>query len=142
LPVLVGTLLIALAGIGCGDSADAGPLTKSQFLLQADSICRTAEEEREEALKEAAEQEDTGSGSEAEYFVSEVALPPIESMNEDLGDLVPPRGDEKEVEAIIAAFEQGIGRIEADPTDLTIAVSAFTKANQLSEAYGLKDCTI
>lgn len=135
-------MVAGLTSVGCGDSADAGPLTKSQFLQEADSICRTANQEREEALKEAAEQEDTGGGSESEYFVTEAALPPVESMTEDLGDLVPPRGDEKEVEAIIAAFEQGIARIEADPTDLTTAVSAFTKANQLSEAYGLKDCTI
>jgi hypothetical protein len=130
-------LMVALAAAGCGGSGTPDPLKKSEFIAQADAICRTANSERTKAMREAASSE-----SEATELVTETALPPIQKMTEELSGLGPPVGDQKEVQAIISAFEQGIKKIEADPTNLHSVVHAFDKADELSEAYGLVDCTI
>lgn len=130
-------LAAALIFAGCGGSGKPDPLKKSEFIAQADSICKSANSEREEALKEVAKSE-----PEATQLVNETALPPIQKMTEELSGLGPPVGDEKEVHAIISAFEQGVKKIEADPTNLSAAVGAFDKADELAEAYGLVDCTI
>lgn len=133
-------LLVALLVAGCGGSgsaAPAAPLKKPQFVQQANSICKNAEAERNEAMREAVDGE-----PEAAEFVTEAALPPVQQMTEELGDLGAPVGDQKEAQAIIGAFEAGIKKIEADPTDLTAGVGAFDHANKLALEYGLVDCTI
>jgi hypothetical protein len=70
------------------------------------------------------------------------ALPAVEKMTEELGELGPPPGDSQKVRAIVDAYEAGIKKIEADPGNLTAVINTFTKANQLAEEYGLTDCSI
>jgi hypothetical protein len=130
-------LAIALIAAGCGGSGESAPLKKPQFVTQANSICRNAEAERDTALREAA-----SSNPEVAALATETALPPIQKMTEELGELGPPVGHEKEVGAIIGAFEKGIKSVEANPSDVASDVSAFTRANELAEEYGLTDCQI
>jgi hypothetical protein len=144
LPAFAALLVaIGFTASGCGGSESSDPLTKSEFTQQANSICRSATQDRGEAQDDATEQ-GTGEGasSEARYFLTEVSLPPVQTMTEELGELNAPRGKKKEVRAIIAAFEQGVAQIEADPADLSAAVVAFDKGNELAEEYGLTDCVI
>jgi hypothetical protein len=127
--------VIGLVAEGCGGSGKADPLKRPQFVRQADAICRNAEKERGKARKEAGDQSATD-------FITGAALPPIQTMTEELDELGPPPGEGKEVRAIISAFEGGIKKVEADPTDISAAVSAFDPANKLAEEYGLFECII
>lgn len=126
---------LTLLALGCGGSSDAAPLKKSQFVKQADEVCASAQAERGEQKDELTESEDS------EEEVMQTLLDPVENMVDGLSDLGPPKGQEKEVEAIIAAYEEGIASLEAEPTGPD-AVSAFDKASKLAEGYGLSDCTI
>jgi hypothetical protein len=127
-------LLVALAA-GCGGSSDAAPLKKPQFVKQADEVCATAQEERADQREELTESEDSAED------VMQTLLEPVENMTSDLADLGPPVGQEKEVEAIIAAYEQGVSKLEAEP-EAADAPTAFDMANKLAEDYGLNDCVI
>ncbi len=139
LAAAVALLLVALAA-GCGGSSDAAPLKKSQFVAQADGICASAKAEQEELGKEFAEQGEADGSEDPESVMQEI-LDPVAKMTDDLADLGPPVGQEKEVEAIIAAYEDGIAKLEAELAGEG-TVSAFDKANELAEGYGLEDCTI
>jgi hypothetical protein len=134
------TLLAALAS-GCGGSSEAAPLKKPQFVKEANAICATAQGERKAQVEALAEQSENSDGSEDAKEVMQTLLEPVGKMSDELGDLGPPKGEEKEVKAIIAAYEEGASKLEADPGGPD-SVSAFDKANELAEAYGLTDCTI
>ena len=137
---LAAVALLAALATGCGDSSEAAPLKKSQFVKQADAICATAQGEREAQAKELAEQGESDDSEDAEEAIQKI-LEPVDKMTDELGDLGPPKGEEKEVEAIVAAYEEGASKLEADPAGPD-SVSAFDKANQLAEDYGLTGCTI
>jgi hypothetical protein len=139
---VVGLLLVAIAAaaIGCGGSAEAKPLTKAEFVLQANEICQGAEEERKQGEEELVEG-DQADQAEGEEEVVEALVAPVGTMAEELGDLGPPKGDEKQVAAIVKAFEAGVAKLEADPL-ASDAASAFAKADELAAAYGLSECEI
>lgn len=132
--------LLAVLALGCGGSSDAAPLKKPQFVAQAEEICATAQTEQDELGKEFSKQ-GASDGSEDQEAVMQEILEPVEKMSEGLADLGPPKGQEKEVEAIIAAYEDGIAKLEAEPAGEGTA-SVFDKANKLAEGYGLHGCTI
>ena len=68
-------------------------------------------------------------------------LEPVEQMTEELADLGPPKGEAKEVAAIVAAFEAGTASVKAEPEGPKIT-SAYAEANKLAAAYGLSECAI
>jgi hypothetical protein len=135
---ILGIVGFAIVASGCG-SGDSEPLTKADFAKQANAICAKAEEERNKGSKELADKE-VASPEEAEV-ASEALLGPVSTMTEELGELGPPKGDEKQVEAIISAFEAGLAKLEAEPTSERSAF-AFAKANELALDFGLTSCTI
>jgi len=126
--------------VGCGGSGDSGPLKKSAFVEEANAICVEAEEERKQGTDDLVDGDEVDPSEEAEV-VSEALVSPVQTMAEELGDLGPPKGDEKQVEAIVAAFEAGIAKAEADPVGSESGLP-FAKANELALEYGLTDCTI
>src|ERR1044071_6678232 len=123
---------LTLLALGCGGSSDAAPLKRPQFVKQASEVCAGAQAERTEQKDELTESEDS------EEEVMQTLLEPVENMADGLSALGPPEGEEKEVEAMIAAYEEGIASLEAEPTGPD-AVSAFDKANGLAEGFGLSD---
>jgi hypothetical protein len=142
---LLGLLAAAAIAGGCGGGGEAEPLSRAAFVKQGNAICLQAGEERGSALKEAAsdgEQDPASSGeAELEEFVTEIALPPIEQMTEELDDLGVPKGDEKQVAAIVGGLERGIAQLEADPSS-AMTDAPFAAANRMAQAYGLAACTI
>lgn len=133
--------LLTAAAIGCGGSSEAAPLKKAEFVNQANAICVTAQAEREGQRQELAESADESGGPGEAEAVMALLLEPIDQMTEELGDLGPPKGQEKEVAAIVAAYEEGASKLEADPSGVDSS-AAFDKANELAQEYGLKACTI
>jgi hypothetical protein len=126
---------------GCGGSDQAASLTKSQFVREANSICRNAEHQRLTALSNS-NTEDAGNEPDQAELMTDIALPPVQEMTEELAELGIPTGDETEVQAIISAFEQGIATVNEDPTNVSAGMRAFSDATKLAEAYGLTDCGI
>jgi hypothetical protein len=137
--VLATVLLVALVFAGCGDSSEAAPLKKPAFVQQANAICVNATQERKQASKELTE--DEGDGSDEATAATEALVAPVQSMATELSELGIPKGDDKEIEEIVAAFEAGATKLEEDPAGPD-AASAFTKANEKAAAYGLDDCSV
>lgn len=134
-------VVLAALIAGCGGSSDAAPLKKPQFVKQANAICDSAQAERQALGKKfAGGGEGSGDSAEAEEVMGEI-LEPVETMTEQLAELGPPKGEEKEVEAIVSAFEAANAKLAAEP-DGGNPVAAYDKANGLAAAYGLSSCSI
>jgi hypothetical protein len=138
--MLVGGLAIGLIAAGCGDDDDgdeAASLTKEEWIAQADEICAQG---NEEIGQQAGEVFGGGPPSAAEErrFAEEVVVPNIEEQVADVKALSPPEGDEEQVDAIIAAAEEGLAQAEENP--LAINEDALDEATQLMAEYGSKVC--
>ena len=128
---------VAVFIAGCGGSGP-DPLSKSAFIKQGDQICVHATKDREAAVTELTkENPEVG----PEELVNDAALPPIKDMAGELDGLGVPKGDEKQVEAIVTGLEAGIEKVEANPRE-ALGSEAFEAANKAATAYGLTECTI
>lgn len=133
-------MVCAIATVGCGGSGDSEPLKRTAFVEEANGICVEAEEARKQGTDDLLDGDEVDPSEEAEV-VSEALVAPVQTMTDELADLSPPKGDEKQVEAIVAAFEGGVAKVEADPVG-SEAETPFAEANELALEYGLTDCTI
>ncbi len=136
---VLAALVLSVVAVGCGGGGEPGPLPRKAFVAQANAICAQGTKDREAAMSEAAKE--SASESESEELVTAAAVEATEDMVDELDGLGVPRGDEKQVEAIIAAFEKGIATIEADP-ERGLGSSAFKQADEAALAYGLSECAI
>lgn len=151
---LVAVVVLWVAS-GCGSGSSSGatssestttaapttPLSKPEFARRANAICRNAAAQRREAQKEAIAKGEEVARSEEAKVAMEALVAPVGSMTEELAELGAPKGEEKQVEAIIAAFEAGIESLEANPVS-SHAATAFARADKLAVEYGLTDCVI
>lgn len=128
---------VAVLVAGCG-GGKAAPLSKSAFIKQGNQICVQATKEREAAVTKLAKENPQAT---PEEVVNDAALPPTKDMVGELNGLGVPKGDEKQIEAIIAGMEQGIEKVEANPKK-ALGSEAFEAANKAAAAYGLTECTI
>jgi hypothetical protein len=152
------TLAAGLIAAGCGDDDDdttaatttsttttAGatgePLSKDEFIAQADAACKAGDKKIDAAADEVFS---NGNPSQAdqEAFVTDDVIPNIQEEVDGIAALTPPEGDEEEVAAIVDAAQSAIDEITADPSLLTEqgAGDPFTEANQLAKDYGLEVC--
>ena len=145
---VLAVVALALIGAGCGDDDESGDsgssgggdtLTKEQFLTQGNAICAAGNAELE------AEGETLGTAptpGEIEDFALEELVPNIQNQIDELRGLTPPEGDEEEVEAILAAAEEGVAAIEENPASAFDDGGAdpFAQANELAADYGLTVC--
>jgi hypothetical protein len=148
---------LAVAGCGGGDDsssttassttpagatgASGTPLTKDQFIQQADAICKQGNETIDAAASQVfGGQQPTA--AQIEQFANETAIPAIQEELDGISALTPPAGDEDEVQAILAAVGQGLDAVKQDPQQLAASDNAgpFAEANQLAQDYGLKVC--
>jgi hypothetical protein len=135
--LLLGALTLLLGCGGSGDSTSTS-LTKPQFIKQAKAICEKAEREQ---LELATQYLKKHPGAEEEEMIIPAGVPPLQKQAEQLTALPAPAGDEAKVDAFLAAFEEGIKDMEANPQDaLSPASNPFKKANELGEKYGLTNC--
>ena len=141
LPAGVAFIVLFSAAVGCGGSSEAEPLQKKAFLGQANAICRNSEAEREVHMRAVATESADANPSEEAKVGTEALVAPVKTMTDELSGLGAPRGDAKQVAAIIDAFEAGVAKLEADPGGPNSAF-VFTRANELSAEYGLSACTI
>ncbi len=130
--VLAIVAVLVLSG-GDGGSEDGSP-TKAAWISQADQICaQTAED-----LTAAGRGLDFNDQQVSDEFVADVIVPTTQRQLDQIDELVPPEGDEDEIDAILAAFRRGLDQLAADPT---AAAGAYDEAFQLAEDYGLRTCS-
>ena len=75
-----------------------------------------------------------------EKFVTEVAVPPVRAMVEELDELGLPSQGAKSAEAIIEEMERALKTLEEDPALALGTEDPFTAANAKATKYGLKEC--
>lgn len=131
-----------LAIAGCGGGSEEA-LTKTEFIKQGNAICDQATKAREKVISEVSEETNPkGNVEAAQEAVIHKGIPTYEKAAEELDGLAAPAGDEKKVEAIVAAMEEAANRALADPHTAIISDLPFRKADKLAEGYGLKSCVI
>ncbi|MEJ7876644.1 MAG: hypothetical protein WKF62_08285, partial [Solirubrobacterales bacterium] len=115
-------LAVAALAAGCGGEDDGGfspvvsePVSKLEFLRQADEICVSTESRIEAAADDLVTAKEDPEPEEVERIALDIVVPALESEVAAIAALGAPEGDEEEVEAILAATEAGIVEIEADP---------------------------
>jgi hypothetical protein len=138
-------LALALAGCG-GDDANTStfveppPLTKSEFLAEADRICFAAESQIEAAADDYAGEEKPDP-AEVRRLVTRVVVPKLRGEVTTIRLLDPPPEDEAQIEEILAATEQGADELEADPESVLDDIpDELREAERLARAYGSKEC--
>lgn len=133
-------LLVGLLAAGCGGSSEES-LTKDDFVRKANAICGKWQQERGRAFREVSTKfkppVTQAKREKAILFV----LEPYGEAVEGLAELPPPKGEEKQVEAMITAMEDAFAQAEANPGTLISSSAPFNKPNKLAEDYGLKECT-
>jgi hypothetical protein len=135
--------------VGCGDDDDedtfsplvAEPLPKVEFLAEADRICHASEAQIEAAADDLVEGRRDPAPGEVERVANAIVVPALEGEVKAIRALGAPAGDERQVEAILAATERGIGQIERDPRGLLEGVPpGLREAQRLAERYGSVEC--
>jgi hypothetical protein len=147
--VLIGVLAIAVAGAGCGgggesDATADDQLSKALFLKKANAVCLRNQEEVTDDYNEFVE---THGGPETAFgdvdsiteYVDTVMIPSKEQLLDELRELGAPSGDEEKVDAILAAYEEGIEVAEEDP-ERAVNEGVFQYVASLARKYALGNC--
>ena len=137
-----------LFAVGCGGddgsssdepaSTEAAP-TRAAYIAEADAIC-TAGEAEMAAINE--NLPDDLDPAEARVAAAEEAIVFLRDRVEQLRALTPPEGDEEEVAAVFAAYDEFIELGEEDPgyTDDGAAEEALATIRTLASDYGFEAC--
>lgn len=145
------TSALAICALGCGGSGGSdvavGTLSKQEFLEKANAICLEGKEEMMRldaaAWKKYDPNPDPRSKTKAiEDKVALALLPAWETELRRLRALGLPRGDERYVERLLLAWEDGIEIGRRHPRLLWGGGShfAFARAYEMSLAYGVGKC--
>jgi hypothetical protein len=143
LPTLVLSLGLLLSGCGGSDESEsepeaaAEPLSKAEFVTEANAICGEGNAELE---SEVSTMPDEPSDDEIEEFAVDVFVPNLQGQHDDIAALGVPTGDEADVDAILASMQDGIDAVDEDPQALLDDDDPFNEFYDLAEGYGMKDC--
>jgi hypothetical protein len=119
------------------------PIAKVEFLAEADRICGSTNARVEAAADGLLATADRPPPAEVRRIVRRVVVPALEVEVRAIRALGAPAGDGAEVEAILAATEEGIAQIEADPVAvLDGPPPALRRAGRLARAYGSQECGV
>ena len=124
--------------IGCGGGDDE--LTKSEFLKQGNAICAKGNKEIDAAVNKLFPGKQQPTKAEITKFAEDTLIPSVEGQVSDLRDLNPPSADEDQVNAILDEADSAVEKTKADPSLIATNKDPFAKANQMANAYGLKEC--
>jgi hypothetical protein len=137
---LIGTLVAATA-IGALVAGCGGSDPKQDYISKGDEICakgtfQIAVQARQIYGQAAPPPQD------AAKFASDVAVPGLTDVLNQLRALKPPEGDAQKTAAIYDALQRGIDTLKADPSLYSEPDTggAFDQANSLAQAYGFKEC--
>ena len=139
---LTGVVALAIFLVGCGGGdSESEPLTKAEFIKQADAACSKQNKKLAAdfiAYARSHKVDEQLSPAQQQKFAEEITFPYLEERIEVLTELTPPKADAKEVEAIVAKTEDGLAQARKNADEQ--AENTFTKAETMSRAFGLKIC--
>ncbi len=140
---------VLLSGCGGDDrttavgSDEPKPLTKAEFIHEADRICFATESQIEAAADDVLTGDEEPSPREVRRVSREFVVPRLRAQVDTIRLLGAPVGDSDEIERILEATGRGAQEIQADPTAFVDAPPrALQEAERLAEAYGSKECGI
>jgi hypothetical protein len=132
------------ADTGGADTSDAPALSKAEFIKQGDEICAETGQKLQEGITDFSSENglDEGEPSEeqAEELVTEVILPLIQEQAEEIDALGAPKGEEAEVEEIVAGLEEAVDEGLEDPSIATGSDNPFADVDQRSQDFGFNVC--
>jgi hypothetical protein len=153
--LLVVAGLLAMAAAGCGESISAGsrgneaqseatePLTTAQFKQEANRICQTGMEEKDQVVatvvKSIPPEELAEPAPEKLDKVVALMLVPVKKIATELSELQPPAKDQATLDEIVSKLEAGIAKSEAKPA-LFISGKPLGPAGDVARAAGLAKC--
>ncbi len=146
----LGAVALVLLVVGCGSGGDSSSgetaststLTKAQFLKLGNAICAKSNDEINAVYGKYAGKLP---GEAKMNQVAQEIVPPVrKKVIRRLRALDPPAGEEKHVEKILAAIEEGIEKGEEDAASLRAAGPeyAFWRAYHMEIDYGLVKCAL
>ncbi|HEX5592691.1 MAG TPA: hypothetical protein VFX35_05030 [Solirubrobacterales bacterium] len=139
--------MAVFAGCGSGDSTNAAaeeaaaPLTKAEFVKQAEQICTKGLKEKEQAVSAALKKGAGSNPKEIEKLVEETILPSYGSIVEQLGELGVPEEGKAEVEKMVSDFESALSTVESEPVKST-KKDPFDAVDKAAAAYGIETCSL
>jgi hypothetical protein len=148
--ILVGVATMAAIVTGCGSSDDdttSAALTKAQFIVKADAVCKTGNDEIEaevEAFKTEnglGDEEEPSKAQQAEVSKT-ILVPNVENQAEEIRDLEAPSADEDQISKMLDSLEEGVEEVEDNPQAPfeSNQPNPFGPANKIAEEYGLVVC--
>lgn len=146
---LPAALVMALLG-GCGGSSDEtstaalsdpDPLSKAEFIREADQICISSESRIEAAADEYATAKNPPSEKQVSGVAKGVVIPALEAEVQAIEALGEPAEDADQVRMILAVTKQGIEAVRRDPGSLLDGPpKELVEANRLSKKFGAEEC--
>lgn len=143
----VAGLAAVLIATGCGSSGDSQPVTKAEFIKEAEAACAQRQEKAHNEFisyaKKAVEQKASQAEKEAQAAEATegILIPALRGEVEDIRALTAPQRDTRTIEQILSAIESGIRKAEEDPAAaLGESPVLFARSSQLAEEYGLERC--
>lgn len=148
-------LALAVVASGCGDddgasssSGDVGPITtsslsKAEYLERANAIC-TRNEEKQLSRSSAYTADNPGQSEEEllEGATDAVYVPTAEERIEELRGLGAPKGEEKQLEGVVTAYEDAIEAAEENGATSQEFAKASTRSRNLAQKAGLTECDL
>jgi hypothetical protein len=135
--------VLCAVSVGCGGGGDqaataSSPLTKEQFVKQANAICQSEMQKKEDFLISTFEKKGKAPLDASLSELEEVAPGVFQVYGEmlsRLGGLTPPLADQAAVERFMGEWEASLEKAEANPA--LIFHEPFEKANEAATRYGL-----
>jgi hypothetical protein len=128
-----------IAGCGSGSETTSGPLTKVQFIQQANAICTKVAEEKNAALAEWKGEFPGGVKEISVHYndgLKEVLGPWMEREASELETITPPKQDEAVVDRMIKNLSKA-GQTLAAEGEKALTHSSLPDFQREASAYGL-----
>jgi hypothetical protein len=145
--LVVSACFLVLVAAGCGGAGEAQrrpSISRAEFVKEANAICAKDEEKLRADFLAFSEARQNGSVSprvEAEESINRIIAPTMTREISELQALDPPEGDEKRIEALSMAVDEGVQKARERPESLLTANSEmFGKAIALAKEFGLDAC--
>jgi hypothetical protein len=144
----VAAAMVALVVAGCGggdSSTTVGSISKEDFIVKADAICKKGTERLQKAIFAALKHpQNLTKVSEDEQIkiVTTAMVPDVSREVKELRALGIPDGDEEKIDAMIGALEEGVETAEQDPQAVTKSSDVvFGISSRIAGEYGLTVCS-
>ena len=141
LGVVVTAALVTTIAAGCGSSNSSSTTTtaisKSEFLTKANAICKQGSKTltaSQEALGK------NSSQAQINAYVTNTAVPNIQSQIDQVRALGAPAGDEAKVSSILALAQADLNKIKSDPSLFVGKTDQFANFAKVAHPYGMTSC--